>query len=125
MKTAKLIIGILSGVLFVVIALQSCAVFVGDALTESGDAGGASGIVLALCMVIGGVVGAAARNSRAGAIVAAVFYLLGALFGCISTSYADLTIWAVLSAAFGIFFIISAIVMKKQAKSAVKEASDQ
>ena len=66
MKTTKLILGILSGVFFVVIALQSCAVTVGDALADNGGSGGFGGMMLAFCLLIGGVVGAAARNSKAG-----------------------------------------------------------
>ena len=110
MKTTKLILGILSGVFFIVIALQSCAVTVGDALADNG---GISGMMLAFCLLIGGVVGAAARNSKAGSIVAAVFYLLGAFFGLISGGFGDLVIWTIVSAAFGVFFIVGAIVMKK------------
>ena len=122
MKTTKLILGILSGVFFIVIAFQSCAVTVGDALAENGGTSGFSGIMLAFCVLIGGVVGAAARNSKAGSIVAAVFYLLGALIGTISTGYADLTIWAIISAAFGVFFIISAVLMKKRRKASDEDA---
>ncbi len=73
MKTTKLILGILSGVFFIIIALQSCAVTVGDALADNGGSGGFGGIMLAFCVLIGGVVGAAARSSKAGSIVAAVF----------------------------------------------------
>lgn len=69
-------------------------------------------MMLAFCLLIGGVVGAAARNSKAGSIVAA-FYLLGAFFGLISGGFGDLVIWTVVSAAFGVFFIVGAIVMKK------------
>lgn len=89
---------------------------VGDALADNGGSGGISGIsgmMLAFCLLIGGVVGAAARNSKAGSIVAAVFYLLGAFFGLISDGFGDLVIWTVVSAAFGVFFVVGAIVMKK------------
>lgn len=47
MKTTKLILGILSGVLFIIIALQSCAVTVGDALADNGGSGGFGGLMLA------------------------------------------------------------------------------
>lgn len=125
MKTTKLILGILSGVFFVVIALQSCVTSVGDALADNGGTGGIGGIMLSFCLLIGGVVGAAARNSRAGSIVAAVFYLLGAFFGFITGGYADLQLWSGLCAAFGVFFVISAIVMKKQSKAPVKNVKGE
>lgn len=122
MKTIKLILGILSGVLFIIIMLQLCAMTVGDALVENGGASGIGGIMLSFCVLIGGVVGAAARNSRAGAIVAAVFYLIGAFFGFVADGGVVLNVWAVLSAALGVFFIISAVVMKTQKKTEKKEA---
>lgn len=125
MKTTKLILGILSGVFFIIIALQSCAVTVGDALADNGGSGGFGGIMLAFCVLIGGVVGAAARSSKAGSIVAAVFYLLGAFFGLISGGFGDLTMWSAISAAFGVFFVISAIVMKKQSKAAGKNVKGE
>lgn len=46
MKTTKLILGILSGVFFIIIALQSCAVTVGDALADNGGSGGFGGMRL-------------------------------------------------------------------------------
>lgn len=69
--------------------------------------------------------GAAARSSKAGSIVAAVFYLLGAFFGLISGGFGDLTMWSAISAAFGVFFVISAIVMKKQSKAPVKNVKGE
>ena len=100
MKTTKLILGILSGVFFVVIALQSCVTSVGDALADNGGTGGIGGIMLSFC-------------------------LLGAFFGFITGGYADLQLWSGLCAAFGVFFIISAIVMKKQSKAAGKNVKGE
>ena len=38
MKTAKLVIGIISMVLFVLVAFQSCAAGLGNALADNGEA---------------------------------------------------------------------------------------
>ena len=81
MKTAKLVIGIISMVLFVLVAFQSCAAGLGNALADNGEVSGTSGMLLAFCMLIAGIVGVATRKSKGGGIVAGVFYLLGGLLG--------------------------------------------
>ena len=47
MKTAKLVIGIISMVLFVLVAFQSCAAGLGNALADNGEVSGTSGMLLA------------------------------------------------------------------------------
>ena len=61
MKTAKLVIGIISMVLFVLVAFQSCAAGLGNALADNGEVSGTSGMLLAFCMLIAGIVGVATR----------------------------------------------------------------
>jgi hypothetical protein len=68
MKVAKLVIGIISIVLTLVIFFQSCAASIGDALMEEGGTSGASGILVAILMLVAGIVAIAARNSRGGSI---------------------------------------------------------
>ena len=72
MKTAKLVIGIISMVLFVLVAFQSCAAGLGNALADNGEVSGTSGMLLAFCMLIAGIVGVATRKSKGGGIVAGV-----------------------------------------------------
>ena len=43
MKTWKLVSGILSIIMFVVVAFQSCAVGIGNSLTENGESSGSAG----------------------------------------------------------------------------------
>ncbi|MCD7806850.1 MAG: hypothetical protein LUH19_05845 [Lachnospiraceae bacterium] len=57
MKTTKLVIGIISIVLFVVVSFQSCAAGIGNTLIDNGEVSGASGMLLAFCMLIAGIVG--------------------------------------------------------------------
>ena len=109
MKTAKLVIGIISMVLFVLVAFQSCAAGLGNALADNGEVSGTSGMLLAFCMLIAGIVGVATRKSKGGGIVAGVFYLLG--------SFSDLAIWSVLCFIFGAVFILGSLKMKKADKS--------
>ena len=66
MKTAKLVIGIISMVLFVLVAFQSCAAGLGNALADNGEVSGTSGMLLAFCMLIAGIVVVASRKSKGG-----------------------------------------------------------
>ena len=77
MKTAKLVIGIISMVLFVLVAFQSCAAGLGNALADNGEVSGTSGMLLAFCMLIADIVGVATRKSKGGGIVAGVYTLTG------------------------------------------------
>ena len=118
MKTAKLVIGIISMVLFVLVPFQSCAAGLGNALADNGEVSGTSGMLLAFCMLIAGIVGVATRKSKGGGIVAGVFYLLGGLLGIVNYgSFSDLAIWSVLCFIFGAVFILGSLKMKKADKS--------
>jgi len=113
MKTVKLIIGIISIVLFIIIIFQSCAsgvVNVIDGNTEDASAG--AGMFLGFTMLVAGIVGLATRKSKGGGITAGVFYLIAALIGFISLgTFTDLIVWSVLSLIFGVLFIIGSIKM--------------
>jgi len=116
MKTTKLILGIISIVLFLVIALQSCAAGLGNALTDNGEVSGSAGLLLAICMLIAGIIGIATKNARGkgGSFTAGGFYIVGAIIAAANIgTYSDLTIWAVISAAFGIVFILGTALNKK------------
>lgn len=111
MRTAKLIIGIISIVLSLFVLFQSCAAGAYNALSSNGETSGSAGLVVAICLLIAGIVGLATRNSfgRGGGITTGVFYLVGALIGSVSAgSYADLTIWAVVAFIFGAVYLIDA-----------------
>ena len=122
MKTARLCIGIVSMVLFLVIMFQSCAVGIGEAL--SGDEGGSpgSGMFVAFMMLIAGIVGVCTRKSVVGAYVTAIFYAMAGISGVssIGSVFADLVIWGVLSFIFAGVFVIGGILTKKEIKQAAK-----
>lgn len=97
MKTWKLVSGILSIILFVLVSFQSCAVGFVNAVEESGETSGSSGILLAILMLAGGIVSIASRKStgKGGNITLIILFGLAALIGFTGAgSYADLIIWA-------------------------------
>ena len=81
MKTAKLVIGIISIVLTMVVLFQSCAATVGDALANEGGSSGGVGMAVALLMLVAGIVAIAARNSRGGSIFCVIGFALASGFG--------------------------------------------
>ena len=126
MKTAKLIIGIISIVLFGVILFQSCAAGIGNALEENGESSGSAGAFVAVCMLIAGIVGIAARKSKAGGFVAGGFYAIGGLIGIFNYgSYADLAIWSVISFLFAGVFIIGSIFTKRKKEDTKAAGTDE
>ena len=66
MKTTKLILSIISMILFVIIALQSCAAGFSNTLQENGELGGTAGLMLGICMVIAAIVGMVTRKGGKG-----------------------------------------------------------
>ena len=109
MKTAKLVIGIISMVLSVFVLFQSCAAGLANTLTGSGQVSGSAGVLVAACFIIAGIVGVATRNSgrAGGGLTAAGFYLVAALFGgTLAGNYSDLYIWAFLAWAFGAVYLV-------------------
>lgn len=91
MKTTKLIIGIISMVLFCVIAFQSCAAGIYNAIDDNDEISGTAGFFLAVCLLIAGILCVVMRKGISGGFVASGFYLVGSLVGllCFGT-FADL-----------------------------------
>lgn len=115
MKTSRLVIGIISIVLFVLITFQSCAAGIGNALEDNGEVSGSAGFMLAVCMLIAGIVGICCRKLKTGTIVAGAFYAFGGLVGIANVgSYSDLQIWSILSFIFAAVFIVTAIMQKEK-----------
>ena len=88
MKTWKLVSGIISIVLFVIVGFQSCAVGIGNTLQDNGE--------VAIMLLVGGIVSIVTRNgSKGGNIALIVLFGLGALCGfTMGGSYSDLSVWA-------------------------------
>lgn len=116
MKTWKLVSGILSIILFVLVTFQSCVAGVGNALTENGESSGSAGIIVAIVLLAGGIVSVATRKgSKGGNIALIVLFGIGALVGfTMAGSYKDLYIWAAWCCICAITAIISIIKMPKE-----------
>lgn len=115
MKTAKLVIGIISIILFLIIVIQSCAAGIGNAISNNGESSGSAGVFVAICMLVAGIVGICTRKGFAGGIVSGCFYLVGGLIGIANYgSYGDLKIWSVLSFIFAAVFILGSVLTKKR-----------
>lgn len=118
MKTAKLIIGIISIVLFFIIMLQSCATGFVNAVESNNDSGGSAGLLVAILMLVAGIVGIVTRKSKGGGITAGVFYILAALLALPNSAvYKDLMVWGVASIGFGLLFIIGSLKMTSNKKA--------
>lgn len=125
MKTAKLIIGIISIVLFGCILFQSCAAGLGNAIADNGEVSGSAGTFLAICMLVAGIVGIATRKGRAGGFVAGGFYAVGGLIAIANYgSFSDLLIWAIVSFAFAVVFILGSL-KKGDAKQSADSADGE
>lgn len=97
MKIWKLVSGILSMILFVLVAFQSCAAGVANALEDNGEVSGSAGIIVAILMLAGGIVSVATRKSekKGGNIALIILFGLAALMGFANYgSYSDLAIWS-------------------------------
>lgn len=97
MKTWKLVAGILSIILFVVVSFQSCAAGVVNAIENDGGTSGTVGVVVAILMLAGGIVSIASRKSsgKGGNIALIILFGLAALFGYAGHgNYSDLVIWS-------------------------------
>lgn len=116
MKNSKLVIGIITLVLALLVMFQSCAAGLGNALEENGEVGGSAGFLLAICFIVAGILAIVMRKKNSGGVyVAAGFYIGGGLIGMmLAGSYSDLYIWSGISIVFGIVFIIFNIMARRK-----------
>ena len=97
MKVWKLVSGILSIILFVLVTFQSCAAGVVNALEDNGEVSGSAGLLVAVLMLAGGIVSIATRLSvkMVGNITLIILFGLAALIGFANYgNYSDLAIWS-------------------------------
>lgn len=103
-STSKLIIGIISMILFLIISLQSCTAGISNALLSNDSHSGSNGFMCALFMLIGGIISVTTKNSnnKSGSIFAIIFYWFASLFALSDYGiYKDLLIWGSVSFCFG------------------------
>lgn len=117
MKIWKLVSGILSIVLFLVVGLQSCAAGLSNTLEENGEVGGSAGIILAVLMLAGGIVSIVTRKGegKGGNIALIILFGLAAIVGfLLAGSYGDLNIWAGWCLICAILAVVSLVKSNKQ-----------
>ncbi len=115
--TGRLVIGIISMVLFLIISLQSCAAGLSNALQSNGEISGSFGFLTAMVMLVGGIIGVVSRKStkKAAPITACAFYWFGFFLSRIgSGSYSDLRVWGIIAFAFGCVYLFSVLRNKKE-----------
>ena len=127
MKIWKLVAGILSIILFVIVALQSCAAGLSNALQENGEVSGSAGLIVAILMLTGGIVSIATRKSvkKGGNIALIILFGLAALVGFANYgSYSDLAIWSGWCLINAVLALIAIITGKKKVEGEVPPPSD-
>ena len=97
MRVWKLVSGILSIILFVIVMFQSCAAGLANTISNNKELSGSAGIIVSIMMLSGGIVSIATRNSKGkGANIALiVLFGIGALTGLSQnpTIFKDLLVW--------------------------------
>nr|DAM30187.1 MAG TPA: hypothetical protein [Caudoviricetes sp.] len=122
MKNARMIIGIISIILFVLVALQSCAAGIVNTIEGAGETSGSAGIIVAIFLLTAGIIGVAGKKSKGAAITSGCFYGFGGLVGLSNVGkYYDLKIWSVLSLIFAVVFIMTAIFDNRKKKDPTTE----
>ena len=109
MKTTKLVVGNLMIVLAVIIALQSMAAGLGNAMSNNGETSGSLGFLLAIFYLVAGIVYLSTKKAKklTADIINAVIMALGWLMAINGAgSYADLAIWGWLGLIIGLVFLI-------------------
>lgn len=112
LATWKLVSGILSMILFVVVTFQSCAAGAYNALSNNGESSGSGGVILAILMLSGGIVSVATRKSEGngGNIALIVLFGLASFFGFVlAGSFTDLNVWAFWCLINAVFAIVAMV----------------
>ena len=101
MKNTRLVIGIVSIVLSVLVGFQSMVAGLGNALAENGEVSGSAGLLLSLFMLVAGIIAIVARKGGKANYVAAIFLHFRFITRFANSgSYGDLKIWVILSFGF-------------------------
>ena len=108
MKTWKLVSGIISMVLSIVIVFQSCAVGVLEAMGAEGN-DSAAGIIVSV---------ATRKGGKGGNIAMICIYGAAALLGFTAKVYGDLIVWAVWCCVCVLMAVLALVKSKKQSSPA-------
>lgn len=102
-RTARIVIGILSAVLFIIVMFQSCTANVVNTFEQNtADASAGGGVIVAFALLIAGITSAVGRDNAKATMVAGIIYAVSALIGFISHgTFGDLVVWSVVALVFG------------------------
>jgi len=114
MKTLRLVIGIISMGLILIILFQSCAAGMLNIFEGSGETSGFAGLLVSVFLLIAGSVGVSTyKKAGGGAITSILLYAIAGLIGVTNYgSFADLQIWGILSFIFAVLYLLSIFVDK-------------
>lgn len=125
MKTWKLVSGILSIILSLLVLLQSCAAGFANSVSRNGEVSGTGGMLVAIILLAGGIVSVSTKKgSKGGDIALIVLFGLGTViaFSTAGTLYKDLYVWGVWNA---VCVVLALISLKKQKEVVEVEVYEQ
>lgn len=117
MKIWRLVSGILSIILSVLVFFQSGIAGLSNAMENNGEIGGTAGIVVAILLLTVGIISIVFRNanSKGGSIAIIMLCAIAALAGFAGAgSYSDLKIWSAWCVIILIMAIVSMVANKKE-----------
>ena len=124
MKIWKLVSGIISTVLVLVVIVQSCAAGAVNAMEKNKEVSGSAGIFVAILLLAAGIVSIVVRNStkKGGNIALIILFGLAALIGFVGAgNYSDLYIWSVWCLICAILAVVSIVLNNKNSKTINEE----
>lgn len=125
MKIWKLVLGILSMIMFIVVTFQSCAVGLSNAIdNNTKDLSASAGIALAVLMLTGGIVSVVTRKSKknGGNIALIILFGLATMIGLTNLGkFEDLIVWSIWCLFNVVIAIISLIINKNNNNKETKD----
>ncbi len=114
MKDIRLIIGIVTIMLFVFVAFQSCGAY---ATVKSSNGIGNIGIIISFVALIAALICINTRDAYSGAFISAVFYALAGFLGLFNfTNHKIVFVYGFMFIMFSIFSVLIGIKQKKRFK---------
>lgn len=121
MKVWKLVSGILSIVLSVLVFSQSALAGLSNTLQENGEVGGSAGVIVAILLLVSGILSIVIRNStgKGGNIALIIVSGIAAVMGFAGAgSYGDLKIWSAWCLILMVMAIVALITGRKKPEDA-------
>jgi uncharacterized membrane protein (UPF0136 family) len=121
MKTAKITIGILCMLLFIIMVLGACAFSLGGAFTDNDGMGSSSPIMIgmALLFLVAGIISVAGSKSKGASLAASIVFGLNAALGITNfKQYMDIGLWMIVAVFLALLYFIFFAVQKSQRRSA-------